>query len=224
TYGVSAPSVASGLALFTPSPLSVAVTAPNNSPNNNFGYVPGGITGTVFTDTNNNGTRDGGEPGIPGVTVTGPNGQTTTTDSNGNFTFTNVPGGTYTVDTPVTPETTVTVTPGQTTTGVTLAHAAGSLSGFTYVDSNNNGVKDAGEPPIGSVTVTGPGGATTVTAADGSYSFVNLETGTYNVSAPAAASGKARSTPSPLSVAVTAGANSPNNNFGYVPGSLSGFA
>ena len=63
-----------------------------------------------------------------------------------------------------------------------------SISGFVYVDANNNGVKESGESGIGSatagagvlVTLTGTNDLgiaitqTTTTAADGSYSFTGL--------------------------------------------------
>src|SRR5262249_61749579 len=65
--------------------------------------------------------------------------------------------------------------------------------------------------------------ATATTAADGSYSFSNLDAATYSVSAPSSTSGKALFTASPLSVVVAAGATSADNNFGYVTGGLSGF-
>ena len=77
---------------------------------------------------------------------------------------------------------------------------ASSLSGSVYVDVNNDGVKGASEPGIGSVALTLSGttlgGAdictqraalapaltcTTVTAADGSYSFADLPAGTYSI-------------------------------------------
>ena len=51
----------------------------------------GNITGTVFNDANANGTREGTELGVPGVTVTAFNGGTsvnTTTDANGLYTVT----------------------------------------------------------------------------------------------------------------------------------------
>ncbi|MGT2693155.1 accessory Sec-dependent serine-rich glycoprotein adhesin, partial [Streptococcus porcinus] len=55
------------------------------------------IGDTVWEDTNHNGTQDPGEPGISGVTVTltNPNGstQTTTTDSNGHYEFTELTDG-----------------------------------------------------------------------------------------------------------------------------------
>ena len=55
-----------------------------------------------------------------------------------------------------------------------------SLSGYVYVDANNNGVFDAGETPIGGVQLTlldangNPTGLTAVTDASGFYHFDNL--------------------------------------------------
>jgi hypothetical protein len=49
------------------------------------------LSGTVYNDTNRNGVQDTGESGYSGATVTLSNGQTTTTDSNGNYTFSNLP-------------------------------------------------------------------------------------------------------------------------------------
>jgi uncharacterized delta-60 repeat protein len=66
----------------------------------------GTITGTAFADTNGNGVHDGGDSALAGETVyldLNQNGKldagepTATTDSNGNYTFSNVPPGTYTV-------------------------------------------------------------------------------------------------------------------------------
>src|SRR5262249_54959468 len=64
-----------------------------------------------------------------------------------------------------------------------------SLSGFVYVDANNNGVKDAGESPISNVPVTLTGTTsqgddvtlTTTTAADASYKFPDLQPGNYTI-------------------------------------------
>ncbi len=65
----------------------------------------------------------------------------------------------------------------------------GKLSGFAYVDGNNNGVKDAGEVGIPGVTITltgtPTGGSaitlTAMTADDGSYSFTGLTSGKYEI-------------------------------------------
>ena len=60
----------------------------------------GKVTGTKYNDVNGNGTRDAGEPGLSGWTITlDKNGTsvTTTTDASGNFEFDDVEPGTYTV-------------------------------------------------------------------------------------------------------------------------------
>ena len=67
---------------------------------------PSQIAGTVWADTNHNGTLDPGETGLAGVTVfldlngdgkLDPGDPTATTDSSGNYTFTGLHPGTYTV-------------------------------------------------------------------------------------------------------------------------------
>src|SRR5207247_2541273 len=82
-----------------------------------------------------------------------------------------------------------------------------------------NGIRDTGEAGIGGVAVTlsGAGSGTATTAADGSYTFANLNAGSYSVTAPTTAAGKALFTTSPLSVVLAAGEQRPNVNFGYVP-------
>lgn len=60
------------------------------------------LCGRKFSDLNRNGVQDGGEPGLPGWTIAlhypnGPLYATTTTDANGNYCFTGIPCGTWTV-------------------------------------------------------------------------------------------------------------------------------
>jgi len=66
------------------------------------------------------------------------------------------------------------------------------LSGFVYIDENNNGVRVPGDPPLANVPVTLTGASaldgsavqlTTQTAADGSYAFA-LPPGTYTATVP----------------------------------------
>jgi uncharacterized surface anchored protein len=73
---------------------------------NNFGELkPGGVSGFVYFDKNNNGIKQPGEPGIPGVPVelTGTNDEGpiapefTTTDASGAYSFDNLRPGTYAV-------------------------------------------------------------------------------------------------------------------------------
>ena len=211
--------------------MSVTVAEGAFSPNNDFGYVAGGLSGFAYVDANRNSAMDAGEAAIGGVVITGPSG-TTTTAADGSYSFSNLDAATYAVSAPstangkalfTTSPLNVVVTAGETSPNNNFGYVTGGLSGFAYVDANRNSVKDAGEAGLGGVTITGPGGTTT-TAADGSYAFSDLDAGAYSVSAPATASGKALFTGSPLSVTVTAGATSANNNFGYVTGGLSGFA
>src|SRR5262249_61705301 len=62
-----------------------------------------------------------------------------------------------------------------------------SLSGYVYVDLNENGIRDAGETGISGVTVTltgvndlgQPVSRTLTTDADGLYNFTGLRPGTY---------------------------------------------
>ncbi|MGB3636751.1 MAG: SdrD B-like domain-containing protein [Rivularia sp. (in: cyanobacteria)] len=74
------------------------------------GDNPGSIGDEVFNDTDGDGVRDEGEPGVPNVPVVltepGPDGQldtpddttqTTTTNEQGNYTFDNLPAGPYRV-------------------------------------------------------------------------------------------------------------------------------
>lgn len=75
------------------------------------------------------------------------------------------------------------------TTEPTVVQALlGSISGFVYVDSDNDGVQDPGEKPVAGVTIrllrtdVTSSEQQMVTAADGSYRFSNLPAGTYRLS------------------------------------------
>jgi len=60
------------------------------------------------------------------------------------------------------------------------------IGGFTWVDTDGNGLQDAGEPALAGVkaVLKGAGGeevASVVTGPDGVYAFDGLEDGTYQV-------------------------------------------
>ncbi|CRK62069.1 internalin, putative [Alloactinosynnema sp. L-07] len=177
----------------------------------------GSVSGTVFSDGDNDGLLNGTDTGIGGVTVTltgttaagQPFTATTTTAADGTYSFTGVPGGSYTltetqpaafddgIDTPGTLATpagndafAVVLTSGQVSAGNNFAERpTSSLAGAVYEDVNNNGLRDAGEAGIGGTTVTLTGtddagnavSRTATTAADGTYSFPALRAGTYAV-------------------------------------------
>ncbi len=85
----------------------------------------------------------------------------------------------------------VTLTNTAATGTITFVQPSG-VAGYVYVDTNGNGIKDSGELGIQGVMITvnsttlNASGkpvytASTLTAADGSYSFLGLPVGTYNV-------------------------------------------
>jgi uncharacterized repeat protein (TIGR01451 family)/fimbrial isopeptide formation D2 family protein len=182
--------------------------------NQDFGYAaatPNTISGTIWRDTNADGTLT--EAGrFAGITVAlyDTNGNivaTTTTDVNGNYTFANLPDGTYRVDvtdsanllngywhsTGATPGAdnnsqsdtyTVTVTGGQANSTADFGYFRdpAGVGNFVWLDLNNDGVQDSGEPGIKGITVTltitYPNGTVTNLAvrsqALGAYNFGNL--------------------------------------------------
>jgi serine-aspartate repeat-containing protein C/D/E len=177
--------------------------------------IPGAIGGAKFEDLNANGVRDPGEPPLSGVTITltpsaGGTGQTATTDASGNFLFTNVSAGNFVLSETV-PSGFTQTAPLAGTIPITLAangsslgnlfgnfHGilTGTISGTKFNDVNGNGVRDAGEPGTGGVTIelssfpscvpppslpVLPVGATTTTGPDGSFTLTDVPLGCYLV-------------------------------------------
>ena len=194
-----------------------------------FGYFrPVTIGDFVWTDTNGNGVQDGGEPGIPGVTLT-LTGTTdvgvaitnhATTDVNGHYSFSEPPG-TYTVTVDASNSTgalagyTATVTGQGSTSTDSNANPSGTtpttlfsgssdttvdfgyykpvkIGDFVWLDTNGNGIQEAGEPGIAGVILTLTGTNTAglaitnqvTTDTNGYYSF-SAAPGTYLVTVDA---------------------------------------
>jgi hypothetical protein len=107
----------------------------------------------------------------------------------------------------------------------------GSISGLNFVDSNGNGARGAGEPALAGVTVyldannngvLDAGEVSTVTAADGSFSFTNLAAGTYHVQ-EVIPSGYTQTARLSADVTLSAGQNVTGVTFGdFKLGSISG--
>eukprot|EP01132_Coremiostelium_polycephalum_P005726 gene5726-7122_t len=204
-----------------------------------FGLRPlNNITSTVWIDTNNNGRIDSIDIFLPNVSVTLTNpltGQNTTipTDSNGNVVFTNLPPGNYCLhwNIPrgymVIPPNFIdshsnrngdyclvlnTTTPGIGNMGLV---ALGSIGNVSWVDRNNDGVRQPDEILPGvQITLTHPNGTNTTitTGPNGEYLFTNLPPGRYCVHA---------TTPAGMTP-VTKGTDSPFVNGQYCVNLLSG--
>ena len=82
---------------------TITLASGQNIGNRNFGNKlvskPGSICGTKFNDLNGNGVWNAGEPRLPNWTInlTGASTLSVTTDGHGNYCFTDLPAGTYTV-------------------------------------------------------------------------------------------------------------------------------
>ena len=181
-----------------------------------FGYRdttnPNTISGTIWEDTNADGTLDTpDEPGrFKGVTVVLKDGDgniiaKTVTDVNGDYSFENLPDGTYTVD--VTDDDnilngywhsdgpndgvdnnsqddpyTVSVSGGETNTTADFGYyiEPASVGNYIYYDVDGDGIQDTGEPGIPGVdvvlTITYPNGTvTTVTTTSDENGFYSFE-------------------------------------------------
>ena len=180
--------------------------------NINFGYVKKhAISGTVYLDQNRDKTKDGGDIAQSGVTVklVDPSGAvvaTTTTDADGNYSFTGLNDGTYTVQVDKTgplASTEQTEDPSGNgdsrsqaitftrsdpdVTNVNFGYAEDyTVSGTVYYDKDRSQTLNNGEPGFNGVTVNlldeaGATVATTTTKADGTYSFAKLPAGKYTV-------------------------------------------
>jgi protocatechuate 3,4-dioxygenase beta subunit len=152
-------------------------------------YRPASIGNRVWEDTNANGIQDAGEPGIDsvGVTLTGSDGAgnpvnaTTTTDSTGIYTFTNLAPGDYslTFSTPSgyvatgqdasgstdANDSDADVGTGQTSSTTLVAaenddswdagfYRLANLGDFVWDDLDFDGIQEAGEPGVSGITVT----------------------------------------------------------------------
>ena len=118
------------------------------------------MTGVVFADVNGNGSRDAGEPGLSGVSVT-VGSQTVVTDGSGVYTASGVPAGSVTVDiveaslpagsvqTAGVDPSTVAVTGGATAdAGVDGFQQRGSVTGVVFADANGNGARMRVSPAL----------------------------------------------------------------------------
>jgi large repetitive protein len=239
------------------SPNTVPVVLAAGTPGTaNFGDTLSSFTGTVYNDLNDDGVKQAGEAGIPNVTVTltgtdangAPVTKTTTTDSNGNYSFPGLLSGTYTItetqpsayndgkDTNGTPAGTlgsdvissIVLPAGTDGTGYLFGETGTPITGTVYKDNNLDGVKQPTEPGLPGVPVVlknnlGTIVASTVTDANGNYSFPPQPAGTYTVEETQPVGyGSSENPTNSAPITVVAGQPVTPVNFGETPSSLSG--
>lgn len=181
-----------------------------------FGYQPNGVLGDlVWLDLDGDGVQDGEEVGIESVQVDlvlqGGQRASTLTDSEGRYSFSNVPAGTHVVsvvratlpprmlgtydcDGGEDSSCLVTIPNGSVNLDIDFGfrfNGSRRLGGTAYHDDNGNGIDDEGHPggsgyyPGVRVTLRSQNGRLLgyrTTNANGDYLFINLISGDYSVS------------------------------------------
>ncbi|MGI9601166.1 MAG: SdrD B-like domain-containing protein [Acidimicrobiales bacterium] len=176
-----------------------------------FDETRGSIAGTVFEDTNNDGSQFITELGIDNVTVTLTGvddlgnlvSLTTTTDVDGRYSFDDLISGTYTVtetqpgshldgidtagtaggdDTSVNDEiSAIALSGGENATGYDFGELQASSVSGSVVDDGGNGIPNTTITLSGTDDLGNPVLLTTTTDVGGGYSFAGLRPGTYTV-------------------------------------------
>lgn len=205
-------------------PAPVTVSGTTSVTNVNFGYVRNPQTGSIgnyiWLDADRNGVQNAGENGIGNVRLVlktaGPDGNvgngddvtiaTTTSDSYGRYSFTNLAAGNYYVSVDQTtlpnggaglatttgssnPSRLIALSPSEQNGQADFGYASttgSALGDRVWSDADGDGAQDSGELGIGGVklTITGPAfptGTTVTTNADGSWLLTGVTPGSYTV-------------------------------------------
>jgi uncharacterized repeat protein (TIGR01451 family) len=188
-----------------------------------FADEPGRVQGLVFVDTNNNTTREVGEPLLQGVTITLTRPDTSTdtraTDVNGAYDFDGLAAGTYSVsetqpasygDAAGSPNTLSAVLAGGGVAMANFRETAGDITARVYEDRDRNDT-DTAEPGIQGVVIelrrVSDNSLVTSLTTDsaGVVTFTGLVAGDYRLVQPTQPSAYASGTPDTISVALLAG-------------------
>ena len=195
----------------TPNPAPIDIIGNTNAVGVSFGnnFPIGSISGFKFNDLNANGIKEPTEPTVANWPIyldlnnsgaPDSNEPSTLTNPQGNFSFINLPQGTYLVREVPQPgfrQTTPNPTPiivgnGTNATNLSFGNVlvTGTISGVKFNDFNANGRLDPGEPPIANSPIyidlnnnssLDPGEASTLSDVQGNYSFRNVPVGSYVV-------------------------------------------
>lgn len=236
-------------------PLAITLTPGQVFTTADFGFTgTGSIGDTVFDDANGDGIQNGGEGGINAVPVVvtwaGPDtvlgtgddvAFNTATNGTGSYSVGNLPSGNYRVDPTAPPgmilttsndPLTTTLSAGQNRTDADFGFVlTGTVGDFVWFDLDGDGVQDAGEPGLGSVTVRllAPGPdttfgtgddvfTTTATGANGAYLFTDVVPGPYRVSVDSTTlpGNMVATTSATVSVSLVGGQQFLTADFGFV--------
>ena len=223
---------------------TVSVDADNLTHNlvlTNYSY--GSISGMKFEDVDMDGVKDAGEKGLSGWTINldknadGSVDSTTTTDANGNYSFSNLTYATYRVrevQQDDWKQTTTNPTDINISSGVESKdnnfgnYKYGLISGMKFEDTDMDGIKDPGEKGLSGWTINldknadGVVDLTILTDANGNYSYTQVEYGTYRLR-EVQQNGWTQTTTNPVDINISSGVESKDNNFGnYKYGLISG--
>ncbi|MBS4028052.1 MAG: T9SS type A sorting domain-containing protein [Ignavibacteriales bacterium] len=163
-----------------------------------FGNVRyGSISGTVYNDLNGNGSKEGGEGTLPNwmIYISGTKSDSQLTDAQGNFSFTQLVSGTYTVEENIKSGWILTSSPvsysftlgaGQNSTQKNFGNfQLGSIGGMKFFDENANHLFDDGESGLEGWTIelvkNNSVVKTTTTDESGNYILSDISAGTYTV-------------------------------------------
>ncbi len=183
----------------SPNEVNVSKTMPSQVETVNFADRGiGTIHGTVFDDSNGDGTQDTEESGIKGVNITlhqdNSTDLSTVTASDGSYEFVALGLGDYTVE-ETDPEGYSSTTPNVITASLTMTRQVaavdfgdrgiGTIRGVVFDDQDGSQEQDPGEPGINGVTITllqeGSAVFTTTTGNGGVYRFDPVWLGDYTV-------------------------------------------
>lgn len=237
----------------TPNPDPVNVTSNATINNVNFGNVffVGNISGIKYNDLNANSIRDATDPPLANWQIyidlnsnnsLDPGEPNTLTRPDGSYNFVNVSPGRYLVREVQQPgwvQTTpnpgaIDITGSTNAAGINFGNnfPTGSISGFKFNDLNANGINEPTEPKVANWPIyidlndnnrLEPNEPSTLTNAQGNFSFINLSPGRYLVK-EVPQPGFRQTTPNPTPIFVTNGTNATNLSFGNVlaTGNISG--
>ncbi len=208
-------------------PYEFALTDGQTAANNHFGtFQYGTISGKKFNDANANGVLDLSESGIQNwkIYIGGSKVDSLLTSVNGNYSFTNLLAGTYSLTEAqvsgwiqrTSNPANVTVTSGTVSSNKNFGnYQPFSISGFVYEDMNGNGTKDIDESGLISwkVKLSNAKTDSVNTGESGEYSFINLGSGTYRVRTETQ-EGFVQSSSNPADIVAVAGSSVANVNFG----------